>query len=345
MSERSKLRAAQAKAARYKADEFYGIHSLLGYWNWAMFYFLIGGRMAGKSYAVMEQFLRDWKRLKRPFYWIRYKEDNANQLLANNANKLVDADLYRKYGLDLKTKGKDVYDHDEKMCTVLSLSTFYKDKGQAYFDSEYDGGYNLCCDECSPEEGEIIRFDPLYCLSGCIENIIRDTKQGVRIFLICNYCTEVNSLLANFNFIPETFGRYKIKSKRCVIDYIPPTEAYKKRRQGSAADILAGQQANFTNKREFDKTLLYNKRLIKPKINVIFSTDCKFTIWDDNVICPFNGENCKTKIAMRPWQDYTFDPKARDQVIQIFDERGFRFKNLKTQLAFRQALKEIKPRK
>lgn len=41
-----------------KDSEFYGIRSILGNANWAMFYIILGAREAGKSYAVMEYFIK-----------------------------------------------------------------------------------------------------------------------------------------------------------------------------------------------------------------------------------------------------------------------------------------------
>lgn len=43
---------------RAKESEFYGIRSILGCANWAMFYIILGAREAGKSYAVMEYFVK-----------------------------------------------------------------------------------------------------------------------------------------------------------------------------------------------------------------------------------------------------------------------------------------------
>lgn len=38
--------------------EFYRLRSLLGNANWAMFYIILGAREAGKSYAIMEYFVK-----------------------------------------------------------------------------------------------------------------------------------------------------------------------------------------------------------------------------------------------------------------------------------------------
>lgn len=87
-----------------------------------------------------------------PFVWIRLTEKQSQKLLQNNAEKLVDPDIRRKYGLDLVTNGYNVYhvtkrsepDKNGKtkvlekklMARVLNLSTFYSDKG-SIFDKDF----------------------------------------------------------------------------------------------------------------------------------------------------------------------------------------------------------------
>lgn len=124
----------------------------MGY-NWATFFVLIGAREAGKSYWVMDFCLNQWKKYGTPFVWIRLTDISRQKMLCNNASKLVDPDLVRKYGLQLKTKGMDVFDlsrdpeKKKPMCKVLALSEMAKEKGVALFDKDYDGWYNICCDE------------------------------------------------------------------------------------------------------------------------------------------------------------------------------------------------------
>ena len=80
----------------------------------------------------------------------------------NNAEKLVDPDLRRKYKLDLVTLGDNVYnvlERDKKgkpkrkelMCRVMDLATFYNDKGSGLFDKDFLNDpnmyYNICLDE------------------------------------------------------------------------------------------------------------------------------------------------------------------------------------------------------
>lgn len=328
----------------YKTSEWYGIRSLLGY-NWAIFFLILGARESGKSYCVMEQFLKDWKRKKRPFTWLRLNEASMKKMLTNNAEKLVDPDLYRKYDLYLTVKGNTVYDHGEKMATVLALSTFANDKGVALFDKDFDLGYNIALDEFQLEKTQRSQGDIAYQFVQQMENLVRSKKENMRIFLIGNTLEEASDILTLFNFIPEEFGRYKIKKKRAVIDYLKPTEAYLKRRKGTVADLLMGEVSNFSNKIDFDRSLIYKARLQRPTAVIHFTKTTKFTLWDGKVITPWNGERCKTNISMRPYLDLIFNQALRDEMISIYDSRGFLYRNLITNKQFQKEIALIKPRK
>ena len=52
------LAKAVQRAKNFKLSEWYSIRSLMGNANWAIFYILLGARESGKSYAVMEYFVR-----------------------------------------------------------------------------------------------------------------------------------------------------------------------------------------------------------------------------------------------------------------------------------------------
>lgn len=340
--------------------EWYSLRSILGN-DWAIFYFLLGGREAGKSYATTEFFIRQWRKYKRPFYWMRLTETSASKLLTNNAEKLIDPDLKRKYNLDIATKGDGVYEvkRDDKgkivektlMGRVMALSTFYNDKGSGLFDKDFLNDpnmyYNICLDEMNREKNEKKSFDIVYAFVNQLENLIRSTKDRVRVICIGNTLEEASDLLCAFNFVPDTWGRYKLKSKRAVIDYIEPSEKYLTRRKGTVADILASSSSTFTNQVDVDTSLIYTGRLRKPAAVIRFSKDKGdwFSVWDDNVIAPYNGEKIDVVIAMRPYIDTRFYSDLRDKVIELFDTRCYKFRNLITQKRFKKELELLKPRK
>ncbi len=371
---------------------FYKLRSILGY-DWAIYYYLLGGRMAGKSYAVTDFFVHQFFEYGRPFYWLRLTEAGTRKLLNNNAEKLVDPDLRRRYNLNLKTRGENVYnitynpDGSEKktlMCKVLALSTFYSDKGQGFFDKDYlkkpNAYYNICLDEMNREANEKNSFDIVYAFANEVENIVRNSKHNIRIICIGNTLQEASDLLVAVNFLPDKFGRYKLVKnkkilnqmikeykhartdkemqiihekyknydfgKRAVIEYMEPTESYRAMRNGSAAEILSGNSSTFTNEVIVDTSLINRKRCNKPTSIIKFRKDKStwFTVWDGNVISPYNGQTA-TIIAMRPYLDEIFNPDLQNNIITLFDTRSFTFKDLSTFKKFQGQIQLLKPRK
>ena len=348
------------KKQKKQISEWYSLRSLLGN-SWAIFYMLLGGREAGKSYATTDFFCRQWRKYKRPFYWLRLTDASQMKLLKNNAEKLIDPDLRRKWNLDLETIGDGVYevlerDGDGKitekalMARVLALSTFYNDKGSGLFDKDFLNDpnmyYNICLDEMNREKNERRSFDILYAFTNQLENLVRSTKQRVRVICIGNTLEEASDILCAFNFLPEQFGRYYLKKKRCVIEYIEPSEAYKARRKGTIADILMPTASTFTNEIITDTSLVYKGRLSRPELIVKFTHRHEdwFTIWDSKCVAKYNGENISV-VAMRPYIDELFNTERRDKIIELFDTRSLVYKNLITFKLFQKNLELLKPRK
>lgn len=148
--------------------------------------------------------------------------------------------------------------------------------------------------------------------------------------MIGNTLDEASDILSAFNFIPNGFGRYKLKKKRCIIDYIAPNENYKARRKGTAADLLLPNASTFTNELDLDRSMLVNKRLCtQPSYIVKFrkTKDTWFTVWNGNIIKQYNNEEVSV-IAMRRYLDEQFHPDSQKAVMEQFDSRAYRFTNL-----------------
>lgn len=356
---------AYVRKQRILDYEWYSIRHMLSYANWALFYILLGGREAGKSYSVTDFFCRQYKNKGIPFVWMRLTEKAASKLLQNNAEKLIDPDLRRKYQLDLVTSGNNVYEVTKRsrpdkngktkilekklMARVFALSTFYNDKGSIFdkdFLNDLTMRYNIAIDEFQREKNEKNTFDILYALTNQLENLVRSTKDRTKIFFLGNTLEEASELLCAFNFIPEEFGIYKLKKKRCVIEYIEPSESYLKRRKGTIADILMPTASTFTNKIDTDTTVIDRSVLTKPVRVIKFSKDKNdwFTVWNSNIIAKYNGEQ-KPAIAMRPYIDELFMTDLRNTIMEQFDTRCFKFRNLITFKQFQKQLELLRPRK
>lgn len=334
------IRAQKRRAlARY-----YQLNSILGN-TWAMFYVVIGGRKTGKSYSVAE-FL--CKHQKDKNYWMRISETSTNAMLQNKCKGLIDPDLVRKYNMDLTHKGMYVYNKGKEFCTVTPLSMFGKLKGVGFYDKDYDGWYNIVLDEFQLEQGEKrTSFNILYNFIGMCENVARTTKNKIRVFLLGNTLEEASTILKAFDFLPEKFGRFYLKRKRCIIDNLEPTEEYLADRKGSIADILGGDDmSNYTNQLKRDVELIYKGRVSRPTGIIKFSKSKKdwYTIWDGKVIRKYNNESTDpmSDFAMRPYIDTYYSNERRQVILDMYDARVFKFNTLVTQSYFQDSLTSIR---
>lgn len=146
LEELKDFKKRQAVQKMLEEREWYDIRHILSY-QWAFFYILLGARCTGKSYSVMDYCLRQFKKHGTVFYWMRINEPSIKNMLANNAQKMVDPDLVRKYDLKLTVKSGAVYDHGKLMAYVMPLSTAASFKGAAFYDKDYKGDYNIVLDE------------------------------------------------------------------------------------------------------------------------------------------------------------------------------------------------------
>lgn len=362
---------------RQHESAFVHLRSLFGC-NWADYLVLLGARMAGKSYAVRKYILNKRYKVnkngtvslrlgqdKMIAYWLRLSESSMRKLLQSDASKLVDADLVRRYKLNLHVENNNVYnivtlkngkERKDLLITVLALSTFYNDKGSAYFDNQFTGLYIVVCDEMNREKSEKNNFDIVYNFKNQLENLIRNSggkqaKAKAKIIMIGNTLSEASDMLLAFNFLPQpgAFGRYKLRSKRCIIDYLPLTQSYKKMREGATVDILkSSDESTFTNEVRFDSRLITTKGLVKPQTIIKFKDDPSawFTVWDDGIIAKYKGEQIHNHIAMRRYlQGERYIKDQVDNVIALFDSSSFKFHSFYEQELFRKELRLLKPQR
>lgn len=350
-AEKQKIRSTERKIKTFKGD-FYTVNSIFGC-EWARWFVLCGGRQTGKSYSVMRWGCTRKIELgdKMKFYWLRLTDAQCDALKVNGADKLIDPDLKRKYDLKTYTKGSTVYAYhgDDKktafeFCDILSCSTFYSTKGVGYFDKDFDGEYLLVLDEMNREECEKRSFDIVYNFSNLIQNLVRNTDTKIRVIMIGNTLSEASDILSAFNFIPPDFGRYKLKSKRLVVDNIMRSDTNKALTDRSLSMTLTPDSSTFTNEVEIDTSLLVNKRKCTiPEYIIKFnkSPSTWFTVWNGNIIKPYNGEQ-KRAIAMRKYLDEVFMLDNINLVFDQFNARAYYFTNIAVFKRFQRELKSLK---
>ena len=342
---RHKKTAELIRAQKKKAlARYYELNSILGN-TWAMFYVILGGRKTGKSYSVAE-FLCTHQ--KDQNYWMRISETSTQAMTQNKCKGLIDPDLVRKYHMNLKAKGMYVYNKKKDFLTIAPLSSFGKLKGVGFYDKDYDGWYNIVLDEFQLEQGEKrTSFNILYNFIGMCENVARTTKNKIRVFLLGNTLEEASTILKAFNFLPEKFGRFYLKRKRCVIDNLEPTEEYLADRKGSIADILGGDDmSNYTNTLKRDVELIDKSRTKKATAIIKFSKSKKdwYTLWDGSIVKRYNGECLPNTadFAMRPYINTYYSKERRETIFDLYDARALKFNTLITQSYFQDSLSSIR---
>lgn len=347
----TKENKAVERAQKLRASSrYYNRNSILGN-SWAIFFAVIGGRMTGKSYSFGEFLCSRSKRCGDQVknYWLRISESSIKMLLANKASQLIDADLVRRYNLDLRVVGgRDVYNGKQHLVTVMPLSSMGKSKGLALYDKDFTGEINIILDEFQLEQGERrTSFDILYNFIGMVETIARTRKNKLRIILLGNTLEESSTILKAFNFLPEKFGRFYLKRRRCVIDNLEPTEEYLRDRFGSAASILGGDSmSNYTNSLKKDNSLIDKRRLRRPQYAIKFTKNVSdmYLVWEGEVITRYKGQPVQEVIAMRPYTDTVYNVEKARMVIERFDAQAYKFRDLITLSYFQGCLEKISRR-
>lgn len=347
-----KVLKAVERAQKAKAEaRFYNLNSLLGN-NWAVFYVICGSRSTGKSYSLQDFICRRKKKLGNMCknFWMRISETSTKALLEDKAKGLIEGPLVKKWDLDLSTKGRTVYNRGEEFCTVIALSQMAKLKGVSFYDHTYKGEINIILDEFQLETGERrTSFDILYNFINSIETTIREQTHNVRIFLVGNTLEEASTILKAFNFLPEKFGRFYLRSKRCVIDNLQPTEEYLQEKSKSATGLLGGMSmSNYQNTLCRDNELIFKGQVKRPTQIIKFSKENDktkwYTVWDNKVIRKYNNEQLpiERQIFMTPYIGGPYSSEWRKEIIERYDLRGWQFKNFITQSYFEADLKLIR---
>lgn len=340
----------ERKIKEYKSD-YYSMNSIFGN-DWAMFYVLLGGRCCGKSYAALEWCISRKQRKQEltKLFWMRLTDNQADELVRSDGEGLVDPALKRKYNINLRRKGRKLYNDGKEFCEVLSCSTFYSQKGVASYDQDFEkqngSEYIFILDEFEKEDNEKSQGDILRQFTNAIHNKCRNAK-NVKVIMIGNTLSETSDILAAFNFIPLEWGRYKLKRQRCVVDYIKPTEKYIEQQKGSVQSYLQKDSSSFTNVNDdnmLDASLIVNKRECHKPAQVIMFKKSKnswYTMWNNMIIKRYNNEDVP-RVPMNRYLNAVYNQEARNAVLDMFDAQAFKFVNLATFLTFQTELKQIR---
>lgn len=347
---------------------WWNVNRILGF-DWAKLFIITGDRDCGKSYSVVKWLIgRKLKMLEDcKFYWLRLTQESVNSMLRNNAEKLIDPDLLRKFGLTLKVKKPNIYVCEEKereitkgknagntvtetnilykLCEVHDIGTFYNNKGSAFYDNEFNGEYNIIFDEMNRESSERNTFDVVESLANQLENITRDTQAKVRLFMIGNNIGDASDILSALKFIPDSQGIYKLKPRKggrrvgIVIENIIDSEEYRERRATSLMATLLGNSDDA--RRVFNmENIVRNYRHPQNPMVLDFGRD-RFA-FDNGIISMWQCYQQRTALVLaRHNQKGVYNKDFRNILINLYEKRQIKFDSLSTQKTFERCMRLI----
>lgn len=352
-------------------DIWWTIDHLMGYdWKKYPFIQIVGSGGRGKSYSTQRYvFNRVFKNSDRVHvYWCRLSEKQKKLMLADNASKLLDSGLYKKFGKDLRTTGDRVYfghydiitttTGNERrkfiregiLCEMVDLSCYFNSKGlgiNTVYDEDEEVYFVL--DEAAKGETEANRFSVVENLTQQLETYMRGSKCKWRCIMISNQ-TGDNELSAHFNFFAPKPGIYKCGRKRLLVECVGETEDFHKEiRAESASYLFNPNSTRFASEIQIDNTVIAPRKLVrqrKPAMIICFGVgqDKWFTLNSNNVITKYNKEH-KPRYSM---QKYVCNEVYNQELVKSIElkflNKGLLFADSSTFILFRDLLSKIKKR-
>lgn len=232
----------------------------------------IGTRGTGKTFDAKRYCVKKWKYKKKKFIWVRATDTACEKMKRENGAKFF-ADMGENFR-DRSTwnvTGDTFYNNKESCGTLMPLSTFYKEKGNAYPDVGV-----IVFDEVIPERVERKYFDRVKALIDTCETIARN-RPDIKLVLLSNALDKGDEILAHFGLKITKYGYYINKDMGIICHYERPTLTYQK----AHAKSLAGRLSKGT---EYEANALMNEFADKTEFFDQKPKDCKllYIIHDEN---------------------------------------------------------------
>lgn len=356
------------KKKKEPRGKWYNINALMGY-EWAHFLYIGGTGGVGKSYQSLHWILR--RKYRNPekvhIYIARMSDVQCKKLLCDNAKTLIDPDLYRKFGKELRTRGEIVYyGHTEgnptnkgrenikfiregELCRVINLSTCFNTKGNGIYDNAmpHTDEIYILFDEAVRDKdgGEMNRFSIVENFTNQLETLLRSFKGKWKV-IFCANAVGSPEILAHWNFIPRKPGIYKIKKAETVIQILAESEDFHEEERVKSASYKFNSSSNrFASTVNSEGAVIATKQQVRerrPSMILAFGKNKeKWYTLSGNIVTKYNKESKKV-FAMRRYIDEFYDIDVVRTIIELFEKRALLFDNCSTYLMFSDELERLK---
>lgn len=372
-----KYQKAKRKGLYLERNSFQGCH---GY----VHNYLLGARGIGKSVFSLDEVVA----MKHKYgydnvkcYYFRVKEDSVKALLANKAEKSVDAIVQKKWNMEITCKNNVVYDHGKRLFEAYALVTAGKSKGLAIYDATFLKDRPIDKRTGKPIKRFVyIIIDEFLSVKGMekasvgdpydqwltfFESIIR--KEGnpydvygydaIKVYYLANSVSDcANWIGRHLNWIPTPgkFGKFKMKRQWAVVYNVENNQAYldnlKKSIVGRMTDI--DEDANYTNeyKSTFDSIKPPKTRLYKVTRLIKFDKMRKnlwFCLYDNKYIRIYQKEVLGKReesitVPMKRHVEKFFDPDLARFIWDMYDNGLLMYTDVRSQSAFISCMQTLK---
>lgn len=366
---------------RKKAPGLYlTAHPMMGYGKEYVHFIYAGARGRGKSVISLDGPISccekyGYENVK--IFYFRLSDMSVKQILASNADKLVDPFLIDKYKMKITRKGNVVFNHGKKLLEVYSLVSAPKNKGSALYDYNFLNNRPidpntgkpvkrfifLILDEFQIAEGlernSVANRSTAALYKIYTETILRDQQfldyPAVRCFYLANNVSECSSFTTEmwgYYMPPGKFGITKCRRKNAVFISVENSEEYiQKRKSGITGSITDFENdSNYSNKINMDMSMIKPRktRIYKPTALIKFTKSQSdwYVVYDGKYVKKYNGQPIAKDliIPMTRHLDNNFNKTKTDNIFELYDNQVFSYCDVATLANFRARMKELKIR-
>lgn len=227
---------------------------------------IIGDRGCGKTYGATKWAYCRYKYNNEKFVILRDTDEAVKEMTRDDGQNMFSAiSKDEKFKKDkFNVENKKIFLNGKHCGYVMSVSTYYKRKGNDYADAT-----NVIYDEFIPEKDQIRLGDDVKKFINSIQNVTRHRKS--RLILLANALDKGNGILELLGFENiNDYGYYINSGKRAILHYSKPNPKFVALKEESVTGLLVKgtryEDNIVNNKFDGNNDFLFDK---KPKSDII----------------------------------------------------------------------------
>lgn len=235
---------------------------------------IVGARGIGKTFGVKRKVNKKFYYNKQKFIWLRDTESACDKMREANGIAFF-SDIKKevfKHDFEGAILGEEIIINDELAGRLMSNSTFYNYKGNAFTSDDFT---TIVFDEFIPEDSQVVRGNRTRMFLNMVETLGR-LRTDYDIYLLANALNRGDEILQMLGFTNvDAYGYYINREQDAVLHYASNDPNFEKAKNQSTAGKLLMNSAyhEIMTKNTFldDKNLYFDKKPAGAKVLCIIS--------------------------------------------------------------------------